>query len=187
MRTKLLAAAALIVGLAGPALADDMSATMTPPADSMSASDLIGVAVVNQQNEKIGTLDDLLIEKENQVALAVISVGGFLGVGDKLVAIPYQDLRIVAEPLVAKTAGAFADHLRDLRLELTRKSFAIERDDVVGLVEFRSEGFGFFPRTHCVRRVLDFGFGFRETRQIGHGLLVERDACFPEKRRGEKS
>jgi sporulation protein YlmC with PRC-barrel domain len=61
----------------------------------MSASDLIGVAVVNQQNEKIGTLDDLLIEKENQVALAVISVGGFLGVGDKLVAVPYQDLQIV--------------------------------------------------------------------------------------------
>lgn len=106
MRTQLLAAAALIVGLAGPALAQDTTATMTPPADSMSASDLIGVAVVNQQNEKIGTLDDLLIEKENQVALAVISVGGFLGVGDKLVAIPYQDLQIVAtegDPQVVAT------------------------------------------------------------------------------------
>src|SRR5262245_5025123 len=96
MRTKLLAAAALVVGLTGPALAADSAAIQTPPADSMSANDLIGVAVVNQQNEKIGTLDDLLLQDTDHVTLAVISVGGFLGVGDKLVAVPYQQLQVVA-------------------------------------------------------------------------------------------
>lgn len=95
MRNKLLAAAALVVGLGGPALAADPTATLLPSANSMSANELIGVPVINLQNEKIGTVDDLLIEDNNQVALAVISVGGFLGVGDKLVAVPYGDLQIL--------------------------------------------------------------------------------------------
>lgn len=95
MRNKLLAAAALVVGLGGAALAADSAGTMTAPADSMSANDLIGVSVVNLQNEKIGKIDDLLIENRDKVGLAVISVGGFLGVGDKLVAVPYDDLQIM--------------------------------------------------------------------------------------------
>lgn len=95
MRNKLLAAAAIVVGLGGPALAADLATTLSPPANSMSANELIGVAVVNLQNEKIGTVDDLLIEDNKEVALAVISVGGFLGVGDKLVAVPYTDLQVL--------------------------------------------------------------------------------------------
>jgi sporulation protein YlmC with PRC-barrel domain len=95
MRNKLLAAAALVVGLGGQVLAADPTGTTSPPANSLSANDLIGIAVVNLQNEKIGKVDDLLIKNRNQVALAVISVGGFLGVGDKLVAVPYENLQIV--------------------------------------------------------------------------------------------
>jgi sporulation protein YlmC with PRC-barrel domain len=95
MRNKLLAAAALAVALGGQVLAADPSGTTSPPANSISANDLIGVAVVDLQNDKIGKVDDLLIDNRNQVALAVISVGGFLGVGDKLVALPYEDLQIV--------------------------------------------------------------------------------------------
>jgi sporulation protein YlmC with PRC-barrel domain len=53
------------------------------------ASKVVGAAVYNSENQQIGTVDELILNHENQVSLAVISVGGFLGVGGKLVALPY--------------------------------------------------------------------------------------------------
>jgi sporulation protein YlmC with PRC-barrel domain len=57
------------------------------------ASKVIGAAVYNDQNQQIGTVDDLVLNQQNQVVLSVISVGGFLGVGGKLVALPYEQLK----------------------------------------------------------------------------------------------
>lgn len=58
------------------------------------ASKLIGSAVYNDQNQKIGSVDDLILTRDDdKVAMAVISVGGFLGMGSKLVAVPYDQLR----------------------------------------------------------------------------------------------
>jgi sporulation protein YlmC with PRC-barrel domain len=56
------------------------------------ASKVIGAAVYNDQNQQIGTVDDLILNMQNQIVLSVISVGGFLGVGGKLVALPYESL-----------------------------------------------------------------------------------------------
>jgi sporulation protein YlmC with PRC-barrel domain len=53
------------------------------------ASKVIGAAVYNGENQQIGTVDELILNHENQATLAVISVGGFLGVGGKMVALPY--------------------------------------------------------------------------------------------------
>jgi sporulation protein YlmC with PRC-barrel domain len=59
------------------------------------ASKLIGSAVYNDQNQKIGSVDDLILTRDDdKVAMAVISVGGFLGMGSKLVAVPYDQLRL---------------------------------------------------------------------------------------------
>jgi hypothetical protein len=57
-------------------------------------SKLIGSAVYNDQNEKIGSLDDLITKDGNQIIMAVVSVGGFLGMGNKLVAVPYDKLHL---------------------------------------------------------------------------------------------
>ena len=57
-------------------------------------SKLIGSAVYNDQNEKIGSLDDLIMKDGNRIILAVVSVGGFLGMGNKLVAVPYDQLHL---------------------------------------------------------------------------------------------
>jgi sporulation protein YlmC with PRC-barrel domain len=57
------------------------------------ASKIIGSSVYNDRDEKVGTIDDLLIGKDNKPMTAVLSVGGFLGVGNKLVAVPYDHLR----------------------------------------------------------------------------------------------
>jgi hypothetical protein len=60
-------------------------------------SKLIGSAVYNDQNEKIGSLDDLILKDGNHIAMGVVSVGGFLGMGNKLVAVPYDQLHLQAD------------------------------------------------------------------------------------------
>ena len=57
------------------------------------ASKVIGSSVYNDKNDKIGSIDDILMGKDNQPATAIISVGGFLGIGSKLVSVPYDKLQ----------------------------------------------------------------------------------------------
>jgi hypothetical protein len=54
-------------------------------------SKLTGSDVVNDHDERIGTIDDIIIGRD-RVLFAVLQVGGFLGLGGQLVAVPYQAL-----------------------------------------------------------------------------------------------
>ncbi|MFO7645950.1 MAG: PRC-barrel domain-containing protein [Desulfosarcina sp.] len=57
----------------------------------VSASKIIGEAVVNRQDENLGKIHELVIDaKEGRVAYAVLSFGGFLGMGNKLFAMPWS-------------------------------------------------------------------------------------------------
>jgi sporulation protein YlmC with PRC-barrel domain len=56
---------------------------------------LKGLNVYNNNNEKLGSIDDLLVDKSGQIKAAVIGVGGFLGIGDHQVAVPFTDLQFV--------------------------------------------------------------------------------------------
>jgi hypothetical protein len=56
------------------------------------ASKFIGSTVYDDQNQKIGSVDDLVMSGKDKVAIAVVSVGGFLGIGNKLVAVPFDHL-----------------------------------------------------------------------------------------------
>jgi sporulation protein YlmC with PRC-barrel domain len=56
--------------------------------NGLRTSKLIGAPVYNAQNEHIGDLSDLYLRKQNQIANVVIQVGGFLGIGGKLVSVP---------------------------------------------------------------------------------------------------
>ena len=63
-----------------------------------AASEVKGARVINFQNENIGDLDELLIEPDTgQVRFAVLSVGGFLGLGSTKVAVPWLAFQIVRE------------------------------------------------------------------------------------------
>ena len=52
------------------------------------ASQLLGSAIYNDQGKKIGTIDDFIVGSGAKVSIAVIAVGGFLGMGERLVAVP---------------------------------------------------------------------------------------------------
>jgi hypothetical protein len=66
------------------------------PAGQWLAKQFIGQAVTNPASETIGDINDLLFDKSGRIANVVIGVGGFLGIGEKNVAIPYSSLVITA-------------------------------------------------------------------------------------------
>jgi len=55
---------------------------------------ILGKAVYNDKNEKIGTIDDLIITPDRSVSYAIIGAGGFLGIGKHDVAIPMSQLKL---------------------------------------------------------------------------------------------
>lgn len=61
---------------------------------SLRASDLIGRDVHNAKGEEIGEIDDLVVSRADKSIQAVLEVGGVMGIGDKLIAMPYGDLRV---------------------------------------------------------------------------------------------
>ena len=77
------------------------------------ASKLIGTGVVNDKNESIGSLDDLVVDNK-QVLFAVLQVGGFLGIGKHLVAVPYDSLQISEDGKKVALPGASKDELKKL-------------------------------------------------------------------------
>jgi hypothetical protein len=59
------------------------------------ASGLIGMEVRNQENQKLGEIKDLVLDvNSGKVSYAVLAVGGFLGIGEKLIALPPSALRL---------------------------------------------------------------------------------------------
>lgn len=64
----------------------------TPIAGNLHATQLIGATVKNKARDTVGKIDDLIVSSNSNVATAVISVGGVLGVGDKKIGVPYKNL-----------------------------------------------------------------------------------------------
>jgi len=65
------------------------------------ASKVIGSSVVNDANETIGTIDDLLVSHDGKQPYAVLSIGGFLGMGTRLVVVPYDLLKFADKRVTA--------------------------------------------------------------------------------------
>jgi sporulation protein YlmC with PRC-barrel domain len=66
---------------------------------SWRASKMVGLSVYNDNNESLGTINDLLMDKNGNTKAVVIGVGGFLGVGEHLVAVPFEKIKFVNEPV----------------------------------------------------------------------------------------
>jgi hypothetical protein len=113
---KLLTAASVAALMAVPALAQDNTmpgttttlpkTTMTPApseqkhvavetpayAGDISADGLINKSVKNAANEQVGNINDLLIDNSGKIAAVIVGVGGFLGMGEKDIALNFNDL-----------------------------------------------------------------------------------------------
>jgi hypothetical protein len=105
----MLASAALtsIVLLSGPAASQGARQTVgvaAVDAHSLSAgyraSKVIGSKVLNNANETIGKIDDILVSSDGKEPFAVISVGGFLGMGARLIIVRYDSLQLVGNEVV---------------------------------------------------------------------------------------
>lgn len=95
------------------------STTMPPPAEKMApaadatshqgqwrASKLVGLKIYNDGNESLGSVNDLLTDEQGKITTAIIGVGGFLGMGEHYVAVPFERIKWVNEPVPSTTASA---------------------------------------------------------------------------------
>jgi hypothetical protein len=72
--------------------------TETLTRNTLSASTIIGDPVHNGMNEDLGKIEDLMIDLSNgRIAYAVLSFGGFLGMGNKLFAVPFKAMTVDSE------------------------------------------------------------------------------------------
>lgn len=88
--------------------------TSTPAAASTSnasyqgdwrTSKIVGLNVYNNNNESIGSINDLLTDKSGNIKGVVIGVGGFLGVGEHLVAVAFDQIKFMTEPVASTTSS----------------------------------------------------------------------------------
>lgn len=64
----------------------------------LSASTVTGDEVVNAKGEKLGKIEDIMLDmNDERIAYAVLSFGGFMGFGDKLFAVPWRALQLDTE------------------------------------------------------------------------------------------
>lgn len=70
------------------------------------ASKLMGLDVYNEANEKLGDVNELILDKDGKVAAVVIGVGGFLGMGEHDIAVTMDKLKFIEEPVRTSTAPA---------------------------------------------------------------------------------
>jgi sporulation protein YlmC with PRC-barrel domain len=111
------AASALLASVAfaqSPSATTDRATTAAPAAASDTssfkgnwrASKLVGLNVYNDSNESLGSINDLLTDKSGDIKGVVIGVGGFLGVGEHLVAVPLDKVKFVDEPIAYTGASS---------------------------------------------------------------------------------
>ena len=115
----------LTAGLAGAALLATAAFAQSPTATSDRAntapaaastsssfqgswrtSKVVGLSVYNDNNESLGSINDLLTDKSGNIKAVVIGVGGFLGVGEHLVAVPFEKVKFSTEPVVYSGAAS---------------------------------------------------------------------------------
>jgi sporulation protein YlmC with PRC-barrel domain len=112
--TKYLAAALLTAALFTCTASAQTTSNKTAAADSAvsshregawRASKLVGVNVYNDANEKIGDINDVILDKAGKVENVILGVGGFLGMGEHYVAVAYDKLKWSNEPPRSTTAS----------------------------------------------------------------------------------
>lgn len=85
--------------------------------DQIRASQMIGSAVYDVHNRKIGSVKDLILDRDGKVAEVVVDVGSFLGVGGKYVAIDMSDIKANNNRLTLDRTKEQLQQMAEYRLE----------------------------------------------------------------------
>jgi len=113
-------------------------------ATAFKASTLMGMEVKNTKDEKVGTISELVVDAPSgRIRYAALSVGGFLGIGDKLFAVPWKSL-----VLSHQSNGAF--FVLDVNKERLRNAPGFSKDHWpdVGDPKFGNEIDKFYGVSH---------------------------------------
>ena len=105
--------ASIAAVMAAPAFAQEATtpSTQTPPAATapapmpaatlsagdVSAKELLRLSVKNAANETVGDINDVMIGKDGKISAVIVGVGGFLGLGEKNVALPFEELTLATD------------------------------------------------------------------------------------------
>lgn len=92
-----------------PANTPSAAAAPIKAAGTWRASKVIGVNVYNENNDKIGDISELIIDSAGRVEGAVVSVGGFLGMGEHLVVVPMDQLKFANKAGKTTTGSTASD------------------------------------------------------------------------------
>ncbi len=84
--------------------------------NQISANDYIGKAVYNAEDKSIGEVNDIILEENGGIVAAVIGVGGFLGIGEKEVAVPMDKITMTRD----------AENKNEVRLTTTETAEALQ-------------------------------------------------------------
>jgi sporulation protein YlmC with PRC-barrel domain len=107
-----LAAPALVLAQGAPQTVNLTKVDVVQVGTGYRASKVIGASVVNEANDTVGKVDDIIIAQDGKSPFVVLSVGGFLGMGSKLIVLPYEQLKATENKLLLP--GATKDALKDL-------------------------------------------------------------------------
>jgi sporulation protein YlmC with PRC-barrel domain len=80
--------------------------TATQTLGTWRTSKMISLNVYNNSNEKIGDINELITDSSGKIDAVVIGVGGFLGMGERNVGLPWSQLKFVMEPRPANAASS---------------------------------------------------------------------------------
>jgi sporulation protein YlmC with PRC-barrel domain len=75
------------------------SSTVMHKDDEWRASKLVGLDVYNDAHEKIGNISEMIIDRAGKIESVILGVGGFLGVDEHYVAVAFDKLKWVNEPV----------------------------------------------------------------------------------------
>jgi sporulation protein YlmC with PRC-barrel domain len=75
-------------------------------ATDMRASFLVGANITNMANETVGEINDLVLDKDGKIVAVIVGIGGFLGIGEREVALDYSSVNIRYDPNAMTNAGA---------------------------------------------------------------------------------
>lgn len=107
-----LAAPALVLAQGTPQTVQLVKVDVVKLSTGYRASKVLGSSVVNEAGDTVGKIDEIIVGPDGKAPFVVLSVGGFLGVGDKLVALPYEQMRTDGKKIVLP--GATKDSLKAL-------------------------------------------------------------------------